>query len=133
MKHKRTSTKAVVLDNKLYVVGGWNGQSRMRSGEVYNPAKREWEDLPEMIVPRTGHSLTIVHGQLLVAGGVNDGNDATSRAEILNKWTNTWEEVGELPSARNVSAIVTTPVDVLRPGTIEKLRASGGFRKWRND
>ena len=132
MKHKRRWSKAVVLDNKLYVVGGWNGQSRMRSGEVYNPAKREWEDLPEMIVPRSGHSLTIVHGQLLAAGG-NEIVNVTSRAEILNKWTNTWEEVGELPSARTVSAIVTTPVDVLRPDTIEKLRDSWGLRKWRND
>ena len=85
-----------------------------------------------MIVPRSGHYLTIVHGQLLVAGGVNDGNDVTSRAEILNKWTNTWEEVGELPSARTASAIVTAPVDVLRPDTIEKLRASWKFGKWRN-
>ena len=49
MKQKRSGVKAAVLDKKLYIVGGWDGQNRMRSGEVYNPAKRQWEDLPEMI------------------------------------------------------------------------------------
>ena len=131
MKQKRSGVKAAVLDKKLYVVGGWDGQNRMRSGEVYNPAKRQWEDLPEMIVPRSNYSMTVVDGQLLVAGGF-DGDSVTSRAEILNKWTNSWEEVGELPSARSASAIITAPVDVLRPETVEKLRENWKFGKWRN-
>ena len=74
MKQKRSGVKAAVLDNKLYVVGGWDGQNRMRSGEFYNPAKRQWEDLPEMIVPRSNYSLTVVDGQLLVAGGFDGDN-----------------------------------------------------------
>ena len=131
MKQKRSGVKATVLDNKLYVVGGWDGQYRMRSGEVYNPAKKQWEDLPEMIVPRSNYSMTVVDGQLLVAGGY-DGGNVTSRAEILNKWTNVWEEVGALPSARSASAIITAPVDALRPDTIEKLRSRWKFGKWRN-
>ena len=113
MKQKRSGVKAAVLGNKLYVVGGWDGQYRIRSGEVYNPAKRQWEDLPEMIVPRSNHSMTVVDGQLLVAGGF-DGGNVTCRAEVLNKWTNVWEEVGELPTARSASAIVTVPVDMMR-------------------
>ena len=84
-----------------------------------------------MIVPRSNYSMTVVDGQLLVAGGY-DGGNVTSRAEILNKWTNVWEEVGELPSARSASAIITAPVDALRPDTIEKLRSRWKFGKWRN-
>ena len=85
----------------------------MRSGEVYNPAKRQLEDLPEMINPRINYSMTVVDGQILVAGGF-DGGNVTCRAEVLNKWTNVWEEVGELPTARSASAVVTVPVDVMR-------------------
>ena len=81
-----------------------------------------------MIVPRSNYSMTVVDGQLLVAGGF-DGGNVTSRVEILNKWTNVWEEVGELPSARSASAIITAPVDALRPDTIEKLRASWKVEK----
>ena len=123
MKQKRSGVKAAVLDNKLFVVGGWDGQNRMRSGEVYNPTKRQWEDLPEMIVPRSNYSLTVVDGQLLVAGGY-DGGNVTCRAEVLNKYTNVWEEVGELPTARSALAIVTVPVDVLREDSVEKIRAN---------
>ena len=80
---------------------------------------------------QTIYSMTVDDGQLLVAGGF-DGDSVTSRAEILNKWTNSWEEVGDLPSTRSASAIITASVDVLRPETVEKLRENWKFGKWRN-
>ena len=69
MRVGRSGVKAVAMDGLLYVVGGWDSQQRLMSGEVYNPDTDMWTDLPDKKTPRSNHTLTAVQGRLVVAGG----------------------------------------------------------------
>ena len=122
MSSPRSGVKAVGFGGKLYVVGGWNGNERLKSGEVYDPRKFTWKPLPDMNVPRSNFSLVVVNGQLMAFGGY-DGHSVTARAEVLNWSTNAWEEVGALPTPRSALAGVTVSRSVLDKATIQYIRS----------
>merc|ERR1711872_444076 len=92
----------VAIDGLLYVVGGWDGSKILTSGEVYNPVTKEWKDLPDMITPRSNHSLAVVQGKLVALGGYT-GTDDSNKVEMLNLHTNTWDALTDMPS--NISAL----------------------------
>ena len=63
----RSGVAAAALDGLLYVMGGWDGVNRLRTGEVvhkhfpvhfnfdeqvYNPSTNRWRSLPRMNTPR---------------------------------------------------------------------------------
>ena len=48
-----------------------------------------------MNIPRSKHSMAVVGGQILVAGGFV-GTEVTASAEILNLRTNKWDFVGDI-------------------------------------
>ena len=64
----RSGVAAAALDGDLFVVGGWDGTRRLRTGEVinnthlliankhieqvYDPATNRWRSLPKMNTPR---------------------------------------------------------------------------------
>ena len=107
MRVARSGVKAVAMDGLLYVVGGWDGRQRLRSGEVYNPDTGMWTDLPDMMTPRSNHTLAVVQGRLMAVGGYQ-GVQTTRKVEVLDMTTHSWEAVGELSSSRSalVSAVV---------------------------
>lgn len=46
--------KKVILAGKIYVIGGFTGESVLASAEVYDPTLNVWQLLPEMTTPRSG-------------------------------------------------------------------------------
>ena len=123
MSEKRDDPKAVGMNGKLYVVGGRNGDwLELKSGECYDPAKRRWERLPDMKHSRVDFCLTVVDGQLFATGGIDESGSTKRTTEYLNKFTNTWVEVGELPSPRFVLAILSVPVEALGKDKTSSLR-----------
>ena len=64
----RSGVAAAAFDGSLFVVGGWDGTRRLRTGEVicncthlliitnneqvYNPTTNQWRSLPKMNTPR---------------------------------------------------------------------------------
>ena len=99
MRESRSGVKVVAMGGLLYVVGGWDGHQRLRSGEVLNPDTQMWSDLPNMDTPRADHSMAVVQGKLVVMGGYQ-GWETTKRVEVLDVTSNTWEDVGELSTSR---------------------------------
>ena len=75
---------------------------------MFNPDTKVWTALPDMMVPRSNHSLAVVQGRLVVMGGYQ-GTETTSKVEVLNMSSNTWEEVGEMSTSRSglSSGVVT--------------------------
>jgi hypothetical protein len=57
--------------------------SRLSSGEMYNPDTKMWTALPDMMVPRSNHSLAVVQGRLVVIGGYQR-TETTSKVEVLD-------------------------------------------------
>merc|ERR1712142_694290 len=121
MKKARSGVKVVAIDGLLYVVGGWDGNKELTSGEVYNPVTKEWKDLPEMITPRSNHSLAVVQGKLVAMGGFT-GTDTSSKVEMLNLKTNTWEALTEMPSNRSGMGSCVVPFNKLAEEARNTLR-----------
>merc|ERR1719250_479749 len=101
------------MDSMLFVVGGWDGKRRLRSGEVYDPETQEWTDLPDMCTPRSEHSLAVVQGKIVAIGGYT-GEDYTSKVEQLNLRTNSWEEIEDLPCKRSALSSVSISFNKLQ-------------------
>ncbi|MEZ4659383.1 MAG: kelch repeat-containing protein [Caldilineaceae bacterium] len=60
---------ATVLKGKLYVVGGFDGQSEMANADVLDLTSGEWQKLPDLSVPRGGLSLVADDVAIYAVGG----------------------------------------------------------------
>ncbi|KAH9635551.1 hypothetical protein HF086_003165 [Spodoptera exigua] len=61
----KTLAKAV----EIYVIGGFNGISRMCSGEVYDPASNTWSPVPDMYNPRSNFAIEVIDDMIFAIGG----------------------------------------------------------------
>lgn len=48
MINARSYTSAAVLNNKIYISGGWNGTNDLTQTERYDPVRDVWESLTPM-------------------------------------------------------------------------------------
>ena len=61
-----------VLDGKIYVIGGYDGTSKLKDVDVYDPSTNSWSsvaDLPEAIERSTAESF---EGKIYLLGGTGD-------------------------------------------------------------
>ena len=70
----------------IYVAGGQNTET-LNTAEFYTPVTDIWTNLDSLGTARAFHSLTIVNGQMVVAGGMNE----ITSVETLNgtEWIQT--------------------------------------------
>jgi len=47
--------------DQIYALGGFNGISRMNTGERYNPLTNSWSALPDMYSPRSNFAIEVGH------------------------------------------------------------------------
>lgn len=95
------TTRAVVRDGLIYVVGGYNHTSSLKVFERFDPKLNEWESLPPIPVNISAHSVTIVGDKLFVFG---DYTNLTSTYSY-NFTTQVWSkiEIGYKASRHNAS------------------------------
>ena len=66
----------------VYLVGGFNGQSRIRSVDIFNPLTREWSSGPEMQYRRATLGLAIIKTKMYAIGGF----DGISGLDSVECW-----------------------------------------------
>lgn len=75
MTTRRSGVNCVILNQVLYVIGGFNGTHRMNSGEKLElfGRNRQWTRIPSMFHPRSNFGLELIDddSQLMAAGGYN--------------------------------------------------------------
>ena len=71
MSTARDGLAAAVVDGKLYVMGGSDGQNRLSSVERYDPETNAWEAVAPMSMARCPSAAAVVDGKLYVMGGFN--------------------------------------------------------------
>ena len=99
----RSSHDAVVLDSRLYVVGGWNLHGNA-DGSWHQTAwvadLREqplrWQRLPDLDGPRRAAALATFGGQIVVLGGMDDEGMLAS-VRVLDLPTQAWRAGPTLP------------------------------------
>ena len=121
MAQGREGLAAVVLNDKIYALGGANGslpdsldESYLRSMEEYNPATNSWTSRAAMNTIRSEFGAAAVNGKIYAIGGKSSGN-AISSVEEYNPDTNTWTAKNNMPSARRGfgTAVVNNKIYVI--------------------
>ncbi|XP_016521253.1 kelch-like protein 33 [Poecilia formosa] len=71
MQEKRSSFSVVVLDGRLYAVGGYCESDHMDTVECYCPTTNSWRFACPLDLPLGGHVAKVFKGQIFISGGQN--------------------------------------------------------------
>lgn len=125
---------ALLPDGRVLVAGGANGNTRLQSAEIFDPAGGTWSTTQAMNYPRLGHAaVALTDGRVLVLGGhplvqhcaeVFTGSPPAviaKTAEIYDPASGTWVRAADMSAVRNSPAAV-----LLADGRV--LVAGGGNR-----
>lgn len=105
----RYNLQANIINNEIYVSGGFNDRDILNTFERFNPQTQLWSALPAMPSPRYIHTASVLHQNLYVIGGYQFN---ASTASLLASLTTT-----PLQNAPERGAVAT--VDRYNPATQE--------------
>ena len=98
----RSGAAAAVVDDKIYVIGGYSADEIFAVNECYDPEADTWTARSPMPEPRSGAFAAVVDGKIYVIGGVNHALCASSLNEKYDPKTNTWTAMASMPTSRAV-------------------------------
>lgn len=70
MLSRRYAFTAQVVDNKIFVIGGYNLTECLSSCEYYDMATEQWKYIANMPQPRARHTTAYLHGLIYVVSGM---------------------------------------------------------------
>ncbi len=90
-----------LLDGKILIAGGNNGEADLASTLIYNPADGSLSAGTSLSVPRTGHSAILLpyNNSVLISGG-----SGLASAELYVPWTSSVSATGSMSAARSGAA-----------------------------
>ncbi|CAG5102462.1 Similar to KLHL10: Kelch-like protein 10 (Homo sapiens) [Cotesia congregata] len=106
MHKQRSDASAAALENKIYIVGGFNGEDIYRSAEAFDVETSQWSYIKSMINPRTGVSLVAFRDSLYAFGGYSGLTRLTSAEKFNPNQPDEWQEVTQMLRARSNFATV---------------------------
>lgn len=59
MRNRRSGVSVISYRGSVYALGGFNGITRMNTGEKYSPAANVWQTIPEMYNPRSNFAVEV--------------------------------------------------------------------------
>lgn len=107
--HTANHDGAVVLNDKIYAIGGIVDKEEDTSNEnylqVFDPSSDSWSQAAAMPIG-LGHiasAVTVADGDIIVCGGQTDGSDQVLNDEVLqyDPTTNSWSYLTNLPGDRS--------------------------------
>jgi N-acetylneuraminic acid mutarotase len=98
---------ASLLDDKLYVMGGFKTVSNQPTDEVqvYDLQTHEWSMASPMPNPRGGHAAVVLDGRIHLLGGGNSLSTIPDHS-VYDPGTDTWSELAPLPRDEGSPAAV---------------------------
>jgi Kelch motif protein/galactose oxidase-like protein len=102
---RRLHSLTVLPTGKVLAAGGLDGDTPLRSAELYDPGKDEWKPTGSLETARWGHSATLLpDGSVLVAGGSAPrsagGTTALRSAERFDPDQSGWRPAAVMTDAR---------------------------------
>merc|ERR1719419_1861200 len=88
----------------LYVCGGFDGETALRSVERFDPKMGAWEALLPMSQQRFGATAAVITGRLHICGGFANRGVGLSSAERFDPATDAWEVLPPMQSRRQYAA-----------------------------
>ncbi len=108
MNEPRSTAAAVVINNKLYVVGGRDlerGYNALKVLEIYDPGTDSWTRGADMFTKRWGPAAAALDGKLYVVGGSLTADIIYDVVEIYDPATDSWSTGESMDTARYRPAI----------------------------
>ncbi|XP_078494073.1 kelch-like protein 15 [Ciona intestinalis] len=88
MQTPRCWFAAVVLNNAIYAIGGFDGKQFLKSVEKYNVDDDTWVYVENMNKEKYGHAACVAQNKIYVVGGGDS-------IECYDDQTDKWSVVGE--------------------------------------
>ena len=117
MRASRSDACAAIHEGRVYVCGGFDGQTVLNTVEYFDSEQSEWTIAPPMEMRRSGLSAVSYQGSLVVLGGYN-GETRMNRMERYDEAMMEWVRMPDMKLAK--SNFTTIVVD-------KKLYAVGGY------
>jgi N-acetylneuraminic acid mutarotase len=116
LPNPRNHLAGASVDGKVYAIGGQHNENESTGLQAdvhrFDPAANSWTKVASLPKARS-HIVSVVRdGQLLVLGGTNPGNTASSDVTAYSPGSNTWSKLPSLPGGRK------TPVAALIGGVV---------------
>ena len=116
LKTPRYGAKAVAIENKIYVIGGHDGNTCLSAIEVLEMVdgvvvQSDARDVPSLKKARSEHTLVVRNDEIYVVGGYSSSTDKElkkhlSSCEVINITTNTRYDIAPLNEGRSFHAAV---------------------------
>ncbi len=84
---------------KLYTIGGWDGNTAVGVVECYDTETGQWDTVSPTQTPRNGVGLAMLNGILYAIGG-HDGQRFQNSVEAFDPRMNRWKPVASLKHRR---------------------------------
>lgn len=92
----RSSSAAVALNGKLYVVSGYIGPDLYSTStvECYDSAQNKWQFVANVNIARNTHRCCVINGDIYAVGGLHTNSlEDTTTIEKYDVQKNKWEIV----------------------------------------
>ena len=131
MPTARGMTDAVVVDGRIYVLGGYTWrrvpgliERFVKSIEEYNPKTDKWRQLPEMPILKGRFATVAVDNEIYTIGGIDLAIKRTGDVDVYNPAVDKWRKIEPMTIRKVTTAVVVK-------GTIYALGGliGGGVRK----
>ena len=99
MSMSRSGLGVAVMQNKLYAIGGYNGQKRLNTVEVFDAQTGRWSKVASMNCKRSAVGAVAVGDHLFVRGGFN-GVSILDSVEKFDPEENKWIMVNNMTKPR---------------------------------
>jgi N-acetylneuraminic acid mutarotase len=98
---ERGASGVAVVDDVIYVAGGFRGGGAVADFSAYDPAADSWQELPALSSPRDHLTAGAIDGLVYVAGG-RRGQIHThiDTLEAFDPATGAWEQRAPMPTSR---------------------------------
>ncbi len=99
MIERRADAAAAVIDDSIYVCGGYNfGSTALSSCEQF--VSNRWTTITSMTQEREGFAMVAVDGKLFAIGGVNDEMSVLSSVERFDPKNGQWQFISQMAKGR---------------------------------
>ncbi|CAG0879520.1 unnamed protein product, partial [Darwinula stevensoni] len=98
----RSGAVACVLQQKIYVIGGWHASTENTNKvECYDIKSNRWEFRAPMIEHRYRPGVAVLNDKVYVLGGEEGWDSYHDTIECYDPVSNTWGMVSDMPSSRS--------------------------------
>ncbi len=90
----------VAINNKIYVLGGFDGAQYFNSVRCFDPSVKEWQEVAPMYNQRCYVCTAVLDGHIYACGGY-DGRWRMKSVERYNPLSNQWTKMADMKQRRS--------------------------------